>query len=45
MPDGVIATVEAMAAAEKQPLLGNGGPTFEWSPGISILWTMMKKRF
>ena len=25
-----------MAAAENQPLMGNGGPAFEWSPGIAI---------
>jgi hypothetical protein len=36
MPDGVIAAVEAMAASEHQPLLENGGPIFEWSPGIAI---------
>jgi hypothetical protein len=37
IPDGVIATVEAMAEAEEQPLMGNGGPEFEWSQGIPIL--------
>jgi hypothetical protein len=39
IPDGVIATVEAMVAAEAkdQPLMGNGGPAFEWSEGIPIL--------
>jgi hypothetical protein len=37
MPDGVIAAVEAMAKAEQQPLLSNGGPVFEWSPGIVII--------
>jgi hypothetical protein len=36
MPDGVIAAVEAMAAEQDQPLLNNGGPVFEWSPGIPI---------
>jgi hypothetical protein len=36
MPDGVIAAVEAMAEAQEQPLLNNGGPVFEWSPGITI---------
>jgi hypothetical protein len=37
MPDGVIATVEAMAAEQNQAILGNEGPIFEWSPGIVIL--------
>jgi hypothetical protein len=37
MPDGVIATVEAMAAEQNQAILENGGPFFEWSPGIAIL--------
>jgi hypothetical protein len=36
MPDGVIAAVEAMAVEQKQPPLNNGGPVFEWSPGITI---------
>jgi hypothetical protein len=36
MPDGVIATVEQMAQAENQPLLGRGAPLFEWSPGVEI---------
>jgi hypothetical protein len=36
MPDGVIATVEQMAQAENQPLLGRGAPLFEWSPGVAI---------
>jgi hypothetical protein len=51
MPDGVIAALEAMAAAEKQPIMGNGGPVFEWGPGITILdmdkgpimWTIQNK--
>jgi hypothetical protein len=37
MPDGVIAAVEAMAAAEEQPIMGNSGPVFEWSPGVTIV--------
>jgi hypothetical protein len=37
IPDGVIATVEAMAEAEDQPIMGNGGPAFEWSQGVPIL--------
>jgi len=37
MPDGVIAAVEAMAVAERQPVMANGGPVFEWSPGITIM--------
>jgi hypothetical protein len=36
MPDRVIAAVEAMAEEQEQPLLNNGGPIFEWSPGITI---------
>ena len=36
MPDGVIAAVEAMALEQVQPLIGNTGPIFEWSPGILI---------
>ena len=36
IPHGVIATVEAMAIGDDQPLMGNGGPAFEWSPGIAI---------
>jgi hypothetical protein len=37
MPNGVIEAVEAMGAREKQPIMGNGGPAFEWSPGIAIV--------
>jgi hypothetical protein len=33
VPDGVIAAVEAMAAAEEQPIMGISGPVFEWSQG------------
>jgi hypothetical protein len=33
MPDGVIAAVEDMAAVERQPIMGNGGPVIEWIPG------------
>jgi hypothetical protein len=36
MPDGVIATVEAMAEVQRQPIFDNGTPSFEWSPGIAI---------
>jgi hypothetical protein len=36
MPDGVIATVEAMAAAQSQAIRENEGLVFEWSPGITI---------
>jgi hypothetical protein len=36
MPDGVIAAVKAMAEEQERPLLNNGGPVFEWSPGITI---------
>jgi hypothetical protein len=36
MPDGVIATVEHMAKAKQQPLLGYGAPLLEWSPGVAI---------
>jgi hypothetical protein len=37
MPDRVIAAVELMAAAENQPLVGQGAPLFEWSPGVAII--------
>jgi hypothetical protein len=37
MLNGVIAAVEAVAAAEQQSIMGNSGPVFEWSPGISIV--------
>lgn len=37
MPDGVIATVEHMAQAKQQPLIGYyGAPLFEWSPRVAI---------
>ena len=36
MPDGVIEAVERMALAEQQPLIGNGAPLFEWTPGVII---------
>jgi hypothetical protein len=29
--------VEAMVAAEHQPIMGNSGPVFEWSPSITIV--------
>jgi hypothetical protein len=36
MPDGVVAAVERMAQDESQPLIGQGGPLFEWSPVVPI---------
>ncbi len=36
MPDGVVAAVERMAQDESQPLIGQGAPLFEWSPGVPI---------
>jgi hypothetical protein len=36
MPNGVIAAVEAMAAAEQQPMLGHGGPAFEWTSILAL---------
>jgi hypothetical protein len=37
MPGGIIAAVEAIAAAEEQPIMGNSGPVFEWSLGVTIV--------
>jgi hypothetical protein len=37
IPDGAITTVEAMAEAKEQSIMGNGGPAFEWSQGVPIL--------
>jgi hypothetical protein len=37
IPDRAIATVDAMAEAEEQPIVGNRGPAFEWSQGVPIL--------
>jgi len=37
IPDGIIGRVEAMATAQRQPIMENGGPVFEWSPGIAIV--------
>jgi hypothetical protein len=37
IPDGVIAAVEAVAAVEEQPIMGNSGPVFKWSPGVTIV--------
>lgn len=34
--DEVIAKVDALALAEKQPLLPDSYPLFEWSPGLTI---------
>jgi hypothetical protein len=36
MPEGVVAAVERMAQNESQPLIGQGSPLFEWSPGVPI---------
>jgi hypothetical protein len=36
MPDGVVAAVERMAQDESQPLIRQGAPLFEWSPGVPI---------
>ena len=36
MPDGVVTTVENMALTEKQPLMKNCIPIFEWTPGSPI---------
>jgi hypothetical protein len=36
MPEGVIAAVEAMVKAEDQPIIGPGGPLFEWAQGVPI---------
>ena len=36
MPDVVINRVEELAKLEKQPLLNNGAPIFEWQPGVPI---------
>ena len=32
MPEGVIATVEAMATVQNQPIMENGCLVFEWEP-------------
>jgi hypothetical protein len=37
MTNSVKAAVEAMAAAEHQPIMGNRGPVFKWSPDITIV--------
>jgi KUP system potassium uptake protein len=37
VPDYVIDRVEDMAAQEDQPIMTNGYPIFEWSPGVPIL--------
>jgi hypothetical protein len=36
MPDRVVAAADEMAGAQAQPLIGNTGPNFEWSPGIMM---------
>ena len=36
MPDNVIAAVEAMAAAQNQPLIEGGCPLFEWQPNHPV---------
>ena len=37
IPDHVVDRVEEMADDEGQPLMKNGMPIFEWSPGVPIL--------
>jgi hypothetical protein len=37
VPDYVIDRVEEMATREKQPVMPNGHPIFEWTPGAPIL--------
>jgi hypothetical protein len=37
VPDYVIDRVEEMAAREKQPVMTNGHPIFEWRPGVPAL--------
>ena len=37
IPDYVIDRVEELARQEKQPVMTNGHPIFEWSPGVPIL--------
>jgi hypothetical protein len=37
MAGNVIATVEAMAAAEHQPIKGNSGIVIKWSPRTTIV--------
>ena len=39
IPDDVISQVETMAISEKQPLLTDKLPLFEWSPGVPIPYT------
>ena len=34
--DGVIQRVEQLAEIEKQPVLVDANPLFEWTPGVSI---------
>jgi hypothetical protein len=37
VPDYVLDRVEEMATSEKQPVMTNGHPIFEWRPGIPVL--------
>jgi hypothetical protein len=37
IPDYIIDRVEALAEGERQPIMTNGHPIFEWSPGVPIL--------
>jgi hypothetical protein len=37
VPDYVIDRVEEMATKEKQPVMTNGHPIFEWRPGVPVL--------
>jgi hypothetical protein len=36
MPEGVVTAVERMPQDESQPLIGQGVPLFQWSPGMPI---------
>jgi hypothetical protein len=36
MPDGVIDKVERMGELQLQPIMGDGAPLFEWTPGVAI---------
>ena len=36
MDDYVIERVESLAEEEKQPLMHNGMPSFEWAPGMEV---------
>ena len=36
IPDSVTEISEELSSGEKIPLLQNGGPIFEWAPGVPI---------